>query len=409
MATAAARRWLVSLLCVCVAITTGGRPVYQTLQERVNVPSEVWQKLTGVIKAACQHSLQLVDCPELLLKLNQGKIDAVPPGQSTPAQMVGRQFYDLINFRYYEVLKLLPELSVEEAVLEKDLQDLEEKEAALTELLEKLRRGDTSVDIYGTTHYIMPWLKTSTCSPSANRLRAHDCADHLLHGHKQSGVYEIFPFKCKCDKGVKVWCDMETEGGGWTAFLVRQNLTENFERNWQEYAVGFGEASQEYYMGNDNLHAMTSSRLYTMRTVFRSANGLTRWGQWGLFSVASGDERYKLTIGKFLPQSQTADCMAHSNARQFSTIDFDNDGKNGKKCSLNHGAWWYNNCANLAPLAKRNFDGTIPSLCTYVMNGKSLPLTVRFITVMIRPTICDERQSVIAFNTHTCQEHNAMP
>lgn len=60
------------------------------------------------------------------------------------------------------------------------------------------------------------------------------------------------PARCKCG-GVskKVWCDMETDGGGWTVFLKRQRQTNqlNFSRIWEEYKTGFGDPYEEYFMG----------------------------------------------------------------------------------------------------------------------------------------------------------------
>ncbi|XP_062599839.1 fibroleukin-like [Saccostrea cucullata] len=41
-----------------------------------------------------------------------------------------------------------------------------------------------------------------------------DCRVHYLLGHRQSGVYNINPFGN--ETRARVYCDMETEGGGWT-------------------------------------------------------------------------------------------------------------------------------------------------------------------------------------------------
>ena len=44
---------------------------------------------------------------------------------------------------------------------------------------------------------------------------------------------------------------MDTNGGGWTVFLNRRNQVkkENFKRTWDEYEIGFGNASDEYWIG----------------------------------------------------------------------------------------------------------------------------------------------------------------
>lgn len=42
-----------------------------------------------------------------------------------------------------------------------------------------------------------------------------DCSQELLNGIRTSGEAEIFPYG-KLGTPVEVYCDMETDGGGWT-------------------------------------------------------------------------------------------------------------------------------------------------------------------------------------------------
>lgn len=51
-------------------------------------------------------------------------------------------------------------------------------------------------------------------------LKAVDCADVLRMGHNISGVYEIWPMSRVTEgKSLDVYCDMETDRGGWTVSL----------------------------------------------------------------------------------------------------------------------------------------------------------------------------------------------
>ena len=44
-----------------------------------------------------------------------------------------------------------------------------------------------------------------------------DCFDYLdIYQLNDSGIYYIWPVTSADESGVKVWCDMETDGGGWT-------------------------------------------------------------------------------------------------------------------------------------------------------------------------------------------------
>ena len=43
--------------------------------------------------------------------------------------------------------------------------------------------------------------------------QVYDCADLLKEGHTVSGVYNIYLNKAK--RHIQVYCDMQTDGGGW--------------------------------------------------------------------------------------------------------------------------------------------------------------------------------------------------
>jgi ficolin len=57
---------------------------------------------------------------------------------------------------------------------------------------------------------------------------------------------------------LQVWCDMETDGGGWTVISrrgygnVARDQAENFNKNWREYKTGFGMALKDYWIGERN-------------------------------------------------------------------------------------------------------------------------------------------------------------
>ncbi|KAG7159297.1 ficolin-1-like 6 [Homarus americanus] len=232
-----------------------------------------------------------------------------------------------------------------------------------------------------------------------------DCADHLVNGATKSGVYSIYPFTCLCSKPVKVWCDMETDGGGWTVLLNRDKKMkqENFNRNWNDYRDGFGNVIGEFWLGNEMLSTLTQNRNYRLRMdVFSHATG-RRVGHWSSVTVESETRKYQLKLGSYLSESTTqGNCLAHSNKRFFSTFDRDHDGAKRNNCAQgNKGGWWYNLCDSnpipTAPFGKGRFG----SNC--FIKGRTEPVWMQ---LKIRPTICSAYLKTALFNSNGCGSCN---
>ncbi|RLV62300.1 hypothetical protein DV515_00019457, partial [Chloebia gouldiae] len=90
-----------------------------------------------------------------------------------------------------------------------------------------------------------------------------DCASIYSNGLRQSGIYSVLPSVRGIP--VEVLCEMDTEGGGWTVIQRRQDGSVDFNRTWNEYKEGFGDLNGEFWLGNDNIHRMTSQGEYSLR------------------------------------------------------------------------------------------------------------------------------------------------
>jgi len=167
-----------------------------------------------------------------------------------------------------------------------------------------------------------------------------ECAQELLNGALQSGEVDIFPYGREGGP-VRVYCDMETDGGGWTVFQRRMNGKTDFYRTWSEYTTGFGNISDEFWLGNELLHNLTTMGAVSLRVDMTS--GLdSAYAHYANFTVDSEDHHYAIALSGYT--GTAGDSMKYHNGRPFSTRDKDPDPL-GIHCARAYmGGWWYKNC-----------------------------------------------------------------
>ena len=177
-------------------------------------------------------------------------------------------------------------------------------------------------------------------STLTNPTLPRDCLDALNKGFTQSGVYTIKP-----DHLVPfdVYCDMDTDGGGWTVFQRRQDGSEEFYRGWYYYANGFGNLRQEHWLGLDKLNRLTAGRTKSeLRVDMEDFLGGEQFAKYSSFRVENAYSKYTLEVSGYT--GTAGDSLAAHNSRPFSTYDQDNDAWS-KNCAAEYkGAWWHNSC-----------------------------------------------------------------
>ncbi|XP_054908314.1 tenascin isoform X4 [Poeciliopsis prolifica] len=196
------------------------------------------------------------------------------------------------------------------------------------------------------SRYITTTFSTSKAGQMYARPR--DCAQILSNGEITSGLYTVY-IGGEESQPIQVYCDMTTDGGGWLVFLRRQNGKLEFFRNWKSYTAGFGNMSDEFWLGLSNLQKITSLGHYELRVDLRD-NGESAYAQYDKFTLAEPRTRYKVYLGAY--SGTAGDSMSYHQGRPFSTYDNDNDIA-VTNCALSYkGAFWYKNCHRVNLMGK---------------------------------------------------------
>ncbi|KAK3766484.1 hypothetical protein RRG08_059302 [Elysia crispata] len=150
-------------------------------------------------------------------------------------------------------------------------------------------------------------------------------------------------FKSEFPLDTPILCDTTTEGGGWIVIQRRSTGTVDFNRDWASYREGFGTLDNDFWLGNEKIHIITSSGVYELRVELKY-QGESKFALYDRFALADEDKNYTITVGSY--SGTAGDSLTYHNGHPFNTFDRDNDSGSGNCAEKYTGAWWYANIAD---------------------------------------------------------------
>ena len=219
-----------------------------------------------------------------------------------------------------------------------------------------------------------------------------DCDDWFKSGcGGKNGIYMINPdggepfevmklsvhaiyYTCIIDF-VKVFCEMRSDGGGWIVFQRRLDGSVDFYLNWSEYRNGFGNLTNEFWLGLDKIHRLTM-KSSSLRVDLEDFDGGKGHAKYSKFAVGDEASKYELTVNGY--SGNAGDALKIHNGHMFTTKDNDNDLLNGVNCAGTfYGAWWYDNCydSNLNGIYKQGPSSNSTAIIWKKWNNTSLKYT----------------------------------
>ena len=227
-------------------------------------------------------------------------------------------------FSYEDYIKL-KEIIINDVISERLVETIKQEVVSSLKIEMQCCQNDINNDTNMTE-------RPTPCPTSVFR----DCRDALNNSYTQSGVYTIQPDSLP---PFDVYCDMDTDGGGWTVFQRRQDGSEDFYRNWVNYTNGFGNLSNEFWLGLEFIHRLTNESDSELRVDLEDWNGAASYAKYSLFQVMDSSTNYRLQVRGYT--GDAGDSFTRHSGGPFSTYDHDNDDYSGNCARLFKGAWWY--------------------------------------------------------------------
>ncbi|XP_034100376.1 angiopoietin-related protein 3-like [Drosophila albomicans] len=131
-----------------------------------------------------------------------------------------------------------------------------------------------------------------------------------------------------------VFCDWS----GWMTIQQRKDGSISFDRNWENYAFGFGDLEGDFWLGLDKLHQITNSTRQELQ-IFVRYSFYTSTYEYDDFKIASADEFYELkSLGNHKNKFNYTQLQENT---KFSTYDR-HLGESVDRCAEDgDGGWWY--------------------------------------------------------------------
>uniref|UniRef100_A0A3B3ZQN6 Fibrinogen beta chain n=1 Tax=Periophthalmus magnuspinnatus TaxID=409849 RepID=A0A3B3ZQN6_9GOBI len=247
-----------------------------------------------------------------------------------------------------------------------------------------------------------------------------ECEDIFRRGGLESQMYLVRPDPSSAP--YRVYCDQQTQNGGWLVIQNRLDGSVDFGRRWDDYRKGFGnialdvgkghcQTPGEYWLGNDRISQISKMGPTTLLVEMEDWSGTKVQPKLKPNSILtqlklnSDSTNYVLavdvysgTAGNCLLEGSTEliginRTMTIHNGMMFKRLPL-NPGDPSKQCSREDGGgWWYNRCHSANPNGRYYMGGAYTKLMAkhgtddgmVWMNWKGSWYSLKAISMKIRP------------------------
>ncbi|XP_078485094.1 ficolin-1-like [Ciona intestinalis] len=127
-------------------------------------------------------------------------------------------------------------------------------------------------------------------------MKAENCYQLYSFGYRRNGLYNIY---LDGSTKLEVYCDLENHGGGWTVIQRNMDNRTDFDRVWLDYKTGFGNKLASFWIGLENIRALTKNGDNELRIDITTCNNTKIVAEYSNFMVGPESDRYRLNISGF--------------------------------------------------------------------------------------------------------------
>ncbi|EDW00524.1 fibrinogen C domain-containing protein 1 [Drosophila grimshawi] len=260
-------------------------------------------------------------------------------------------------------LSALSTITTRIQALSKDIASARDQIGNLQEQLVDLRRAGAPISprepfSIGTRIGVFPSVGKIEGADDGNSVESrteHNC-------HKQQHGVVLIRLRANTDSFFVV-CDQKTHGGGWIVVAHRVDGSEDFNRKWADYKIGFGPLTNEFFIGLERLYQICTNEVCELLVEMENRNQDRRYALYDRFGIGSESEQYRLNVlGKY--QGDATDALREHVGKKFSTQDKDNDESDDNCAAAQSAAFWYGSVCTLSNpfgmyqrLLERDVDG----------------------------------------------------
>ncbi|XP_050101220.1 fibrinogen-like protein 1 isoform X2 [Anopheles aquasalis] len=139
------------------------------------------------------------------------------------------------------------------------------------------------------------------------------------------------------------YCEQQKFGGGWMVIQHRFDGSLSFNRNWSAYRSGFGDVSEEIWIGLERIHQFTREHDCELLVELKDFYNNYKYARYSLFSIGNESELYELkSLGGY--SGTAGDALTGHIGMKFTTPDRDNDRSDSNCAKSYQGGWWFTKC-----------------------------------------------------------------